>query len=135
MPVTADAILRSDYRGLAAWLTAVGSAAAASTSATPLDKGGLAPMAEDAAAGASAADPAAAGAAAGSVSGGQGNEIEGSERAAVRERIMTKIMDELIFHPRMEVCACAASSHRQITLRCSTAVSPDALRRASCKRD
>lgn len=81
VPVSADTILRSDYRGLAAWLAAADSAAAAAPPAADSDAGPQ-PMAEDTADAAAASDDA---------------------RAAVREHIMRTIMDEHIFHARTEV--------------------------------
>jgi hypothetical protein len=79
VPVSADTILRSDYSGLVAWLAAADGEAAA---APPAADDGPQPMAQDAAGGAAGA---------------------GDYRAAARERVLSKIMDELIFHARAEV--------------------------------
>jgi len=93
--VSASTILHSTYRGLAAWLTAAGGDGSASA---PLAGGaatGPAPMAED-------------GAEVGSSGLIAGSSAETDARAAARERIMTKLMDELIFHSRTEVIICPA---------------------------
>ncbi len=93
--MSASTILHSTYRGLAAWLTAAGGDGSASA---PLAGGaatGPAPMAED-------------GAEVGSSGLIAGSSAETDARAAARERIMTKLMDELIFHSRTEVIICPA---------------------------
>lgn len=77
--MSADTILRSDYSGLVAWLAAADGEPAAAPAAA---NDGPQPMAQDAAGGAAAA---------------------GDYRAAARERVLSKIMDELIFHARAEV--------------------------------
>ena len=103
--MSADTILRSDYSGLTAWLAAADGKAA---KAAPATGEGPQPMGQDAAGGAADA---------------------GDFRAAVRERVLTKIMDELIFHARAEVgvgvlVAAAARVVRYMITVCSTRTRP-----------
>jgi len=89
VPVTADTILHSGYRGLAAHLTATGEAANASAVPPEVEGSGPTDMAID---GEAPADG-----------------VEGSAskdppaRTAAQDQIMTKLLNELIFHSRTEV--------------------------------